>query len=831
MISGDSFSRVSVMRSHEKVDTLKPRDPKARDAGPDESPHSGLYSLATPLGIHLVVSGSIRKNAFGARFAQLTAHFFGLSYETCHYFLIPPSTGPCLELLSVFGTLSGPFFSFQGTELAPIVEEYTTLIQWPMPTRDIVRDACHGFLLRIFGTILFPNLSNLIDGALAHVILQVVRGHSYVEATFAETIRSLDYVRDIRQGRLRGSPHLLQIWLLAHIRPFGSSHPFSCITDERSLIARLLHVFQPSDRNYTDWTQFMKELTPAQFLWTTCWNPGGLMTIGCPSVIGLPLISHLGNTLVFPARVIRQLGGLQDIPIEADRTPYHFMWADTTASLPNRMAEDQQPAIPEQDTPPMPAHSQTPLTQAIPLPIPADISTAHSGVPIGHPPPTAQTASNLVDSVRFTALERMVNQLATNMATNMIELMAMLRDQNWASSSFTPLSEHKTTADPNSIVPPIHVTDSEDISFSAMVYAPTVHPISDPLPLQPAPTAIPLPPTAFFFRGFGYACAATANPANASSKLYCPATDGPSAPPPINILPTEPGTPTQAVPPAPLINFLPKTETEQEKRMKKMEETIRALQAGSSRFDYSDSDWNLFPGMRLPPKIKIPDFKRFDGTKDPRHHLRHYQRKMLSYWDYKEFVIQTFQDSLTGSTLDWFMTLKAGDVPTWTHLSQKFLDQYRFCAETPPTLLNLSMTKIREGQTFKAYVTEWRGKAAKHIPPISERQQVQLFHSTLRGAYYSHLLAHTSSFSDLIEGDVAQPRQRKQYAPLPAPPSHIFHQLLARNKIKTEAPGPNFDPTVQNQNLRCEFHQGAPSHTLDTCWRLRDKIQEMINMK
>ncbi|PKI52256.1 hypothetical protein CRG98_027354 [Punica granatum] len=140
-------------------------------------------------------------------------------------------------------------FSFQGTELALTVEEYATLIQRPMPTRDIVvpnqfakiqsrlaillglrdeeirhelrygwehsvrtawlidfihirslnakgesyqHDACHGFLLLIFGTILFPYSSNLIDGVLAQVILQVVGGHSYVEAVLAETIRSIE---------------------------------------------------------------------------------------------------------------------------------------------------------------------------------------------------------------------------------------------------------------------------------------------------------------------------------------------------------------------------------------------------------------------------------------------------------------------------------------------------------------------------------------------------------------------------------------------------------------------------------------------------------------
>ncbi|PKI58834.1 hypothetical protein CRG98_020773 [Punica granatum] len=36
---------------------------------------------------------------------------------------------------------------------------------------------------------------------------------------------------------------------------------------------------------------------------------------------------------------------------------------------------------------------------------------------------------------------------------------------------------------------------------------------------------------------------------------------------------------------------------------------------------------------------------------------------------------------------------------------------------------------------------------------------------------------------------------------------------------------------VQNQNMHCEFHQGAPGHTLDTCWRLQDRIQEMIDAR
>ncbi|PKI69661.1 hypothetical protein CRG98_009932 [Punica granatum] len=97
---------------------------------------------------------------------------------------------------------------------------------------------------------------------------------------------------------------------------------------------------------------------------------------------------------------------------------------------------------------------------------------------------------------------------------------------------------------------------------------------------------------------------------------------------------------------------------------------------------------------------------------------------MLQYWDYEEFIIQTFQDSLTGSVLDWFMTLKSVDIPIWTDLSQKFLDQYRFCAKTPPTILDLSMMEIKEERTFEAYAADWQGKAAKHIPQLLSDNKV-----------------------------------------------------------------------------------------------------------
>ncbi|PKI70840.1 hypothetical protein CRG98_008731 [Punica granatum] len=230
------------------------------------------------------------------------------------------------------------------------------------------------------------------------------------------------------------------------------------------------------------------------------------------------------------------------------------------------------------------------------------------------------------------------------------------------------------------------------------------------------------------------------------------------------------------------------------------------------------------------------------------------------------------KDSLAGVALDWYMSLKAADIPTWADLSSKFINQYKYCAETPPTLLELSTMEI------------------------------QLFHSTLTWAYYLHLLAHTSSFSSLIDAvkkldmgiklgkikgptekegqssknattapsltsnkkgrdacvnavslgrqtpmplalgappsaqraltlhprKVGQARPHLQYPPLPVPQSQVYRQLLAAKEIRPMAPHPQFNPANQDQNLRCEYHMGASGHTTDDYYTLRGKLQEMI---
>ncbi|PKI70881.1 hypothetical protein CRG98_008772 [Punica granatum] len=325
------------------------------------------------------------------------------------------------------------------------------------------------------------------------------------------------------------------------------------------------------------------------------------------------------------------------------------------------MEEEQQPVVFEHKTLPMPPHSLPQGAHVIPLPV---ASTAYSGAPSTHLLPPAQALSNAIDPVRFTALEGMVNQLAANMNTNMAELMAMLRDQNRASLSYTPLPKRRTMVDPNPVVPPIYVTDKA--------------------------------------------------------------------------------------------------------------------------------------GKKLDIGIKLGRIEALSRKKEG----------------------ETSKRQTSGSSK------KSKDATVGTVNSQRRASQLISVDYTPtPQILQAYVHPVHYTQAYPL-----ASPTVIQPPPPQQYVSTQAQQNRVLASRSPHPAQRTPA-PRAQQGSAAQSRPRKQYTTLLAPPYHIFRQLISSNKIRTEAPGPHFDPTVQNQNLRCEFHQGALGHTLDTCWRLRDKIQEMIDTR
>ncbi|XP_031394077.1 proline-rich receptor-like protein kinase PERK8 [Punica granatum] len=300
--------------------------------------------------------------------------------------------------------------------------------------------------------------------------------------------------------------------------------------------------------------------------------------------------------------------------------------------------EEDRVDISEEVNPSAPAHSQPPLTHAPPPPTPTSVLSTYSGAPPTHlQPPTSSgaplprvslTSSASDDHARIAALEGTVNQLAASVTTNMAELFALLRGPNRASSSSTPPSGQGPTADPTSWIPPTQVPENTDAPAPPTMHTAVAHPFTIPFPPPPpAPAAVPLPPTAFLTSdqilsapppvSMPAPAAAYAVPPpmvfpapSAPAPTHPQAAELPSypplqphinfpyqAPPPINTTFLEPGTPTHAAQFASPTHFLPEVDAKQERKLKRMEETIRALQANETRPNTSYGDCSLFPGM------------------------------------------------------------------------------------------------------------------------------------------------------------------------------------------------------------------------------------------
>ncbi|PKI66795.1 hypothetical protein CRG98_012801 [Punica granatum] len=469
------------------------------------------------------------------------------------------------------------------------------------------------------------------------------------------------------------------------------------------------------------------------------------------------------------------------------------------------MAEGDQADISEEVNPPVPVHSQPPLTHAPPPPTPAGILQVYSGAPPTHlPPPTSLgaplpqaplTSSTSDDQARITALEGTVNQMAANMA----ELLALLRGLNRASSSSTPPPGQGPTVDPAPGIPSTQAPENMDAPAPPTLHTSMAQPFTSPIHHHRPPR-----PSLFHRR---------------HSSLQI-----------------------KSYPRHRLFLCWPRLQP------------IQSLRRWFSRPQ-------LIPGIAAAPEVQdlgVQDLRGNDRSTPLPPPLSGKDAVVLGYWEYEEFVIHSFQDSLSGSALDWFMSLKAEDIPTWEDLSRKFIDQYRYCVEAPPTLLDLSTKEMARGQRRpKQYSVDLKTTptaAPTYLSPPPQHQPQSIYYSTppalptMTSQSYDHYAPASaqppqprppvsrapppSQQNPILQGPqvgTSQHRPRKQYTPLPAPLSHIYRQLLAGDQIRPISPGPNFDPSIQDQSKRCEYHQGAPGHTLDNCWRLRDEIQRRID--
>ncbi|KAE8716117.1 hypothetical protein F3Y22_tig00110156pilonHSYRG00408 [Hibiscus syriacus] len=93
-----------------------------------------------------------------------------------------------------------------------------------------------------------------------------------------------------------------------------------------------------------------------------------------------------------------------------------------------------------------------------------------------------------------------------------------------------------------------------------------------------------------------------------------------------------------------------------EEKWKQLEREVRAMKEDTIVYGFDAKELSLVPDLVLPPKFKIPDFEKFDGTRCPSAHITMFCRKITRYIGDDQLLIHCFQESLTGSAIRWYTT-------------------------------------------------------------------------------------------------------------------------------------------------------------------------------
>src|SRR3954471_18336905 len=111
----------------------------------------------------------------------------------------------------------------------------------------------------------------------------------------------------------------------------------------------------------------------------------------------------------------------------------------------------------------------------------------------------------------------------------------------------------------------------------------------------------------------------------------------------------------------------PEDEDESDERYRQLEERLRSMEIQKvPGLDFEEL--GLVPGVVIPPKFKTLAFAKYDGVSCPKMHLRSYVRKIQPHTADKRLWIHFFQESLSGTQLEWYYQLESTNIHTWEDL-------------------------------------------------------------------------------------------------------------------------------------------------------------------
>nr|XP_033513369.1 uncharacterized protein LOC117278052 [Nicotiana tomentosiformis] len=140
------------------------------------------------------------------------------------------------------------------------------------------------------------------------------------------------------------------------------------------------------------------------------------------------------------------------------------------------------------------------------------------------------------------------------------------------------------------------------------------------------------------------------------------------------------------------------------KELKRQTRRVQSVEGGKGVKGLNYEDLCIQPDVEQPEGYKPPTFEMFDGTGDPKMHLRTYCDKLVG----------------VGDVLSWYISQNLKKWANWVRMASDFIDRFRFNTENAPDVFYIQDLKKKLTVSFHEYATHWRSEASKVRPPLEE---------------------------------------------------------------------------------------------------------------
>ncbi|XP_058764547.1 uncharacterized protein LOC131638004 [Vicia villosa] len=207
---------------------------------------------------------------------------------------------------------------------------------------------------------------------------------------------------------------------------------------------------------------------------------------------------------------------------------------------------------------------------------------------------------------------------------------------------------------------------------------------------------------------------------------------------------------------------------------------------------------------------------------------------MAAHAENEPLLMHFFQDSLTGAPLEWYMQLERANVRTWGELADAFLKQYHYntaMAPIPGTIQGVVGPNNSNGNGKKPYSGFVKKKEGETSTASIDQGRAPVYSAVLPPYYPMPYVVPSPYVPTAYAAALPQPWVAPQQPFVPQ--QQLLPQLLANQLVQLRELGPPPDtlPPGYDVNAHCEFHSGAPGHTIEKCRALKLKVQDLIDDK